>query len=329
MNKILRTVALCAVCAFVPLHSAEADGSHELSLETITTLDPSLGQIPESITADRIGNLYFSSAGQSSIIRRSPNGTLTTVGTLPIAVNTLGVKFGPDGCLYNVSTSLTPTPGAFVWRICRPGDVEQFATLDPTGGPNDLAFDDLGNVYVTDPFLGRIYKVDHRGHVAVWLESPLFAGNATSPVLIFHSVGVDGIAFDRFKQNLYVDNLDFGKIYRIEFRNGEPGRISTFASDPRLTGCDGMAFDENGDLFVAINAQDTLVSVDPRGEIETLATGGLLDSPSSFVFGQTFFDHSEVYVTSSAFLRAFGFQAGTPMPAILRARVRNGGLELP
>ena len=243
MNKTLRTVALCAVCAFVPLHSAAADGSRELSLETLVTLNAAQGQIPESITADHFGNLYFSSAGTSSIVKRSPSGQLTTIGTLPIAVNTLGVKVGPDGCVYNVSTSLTPTPGAFVWRICHEGDVEQFATLDPTGGPNDLAFDDLGNVFVTDPFLGRIYKVDRGGHVRTWLDDPSLAGNPANPVLFFHSVGVDGIAFDRFKQNLYVDNLDFGKILRIAFHEGEPGRISVFASDPRLSGCDGMAFD--------------------------------------------------------------------------------------
>ena len=329
MNRMLRTVALCAVSAFVPLHAAEADGSRELSLESITTLDASQGQIPESVTTDRSGNLYFSSAGQSSVVERSPRGALTTIGTLPIAVNTLGVKVGPDGCVYNVSTSLTPTPGAFVWRICRQGDVEQFATLDPTGGPNDLAFDDFGNLYVTDPFLGRIYKVDRRGHVTTWLEDARLVGNPANPVLFFHAVGVDGIAFDRFKRNLYVDNLDFGTILRIEFREGEPGRISIFASDPRLQGCDGMAFDDDDNLFVAINAQDTLVSVDRHGSIETLASGGLLDGPSSIVFGATEFDRHTVYVTSSAFLRAFGFQAGTPEPAILEARVRHGGLGLP
>jgi sugar lactone lactonase YvrE len=329
MNKRLHTVALCAACAFVPLHSAGADGSRELSLATLVTLDATQGQIPESITADHLGNLYFSSAGTSSIVKRSPGGRLTTIGTLPIAVNTLGVKVGPDGCVYNVSTSLTPTPGAFVWRICHEGDVEQFATLDPTGGPNDLAFDDFGNVFVTDPFLGRIYRVDRSGHVRTWLDDPSLAGNPANPVLFFHSVGVDGIAFDRFKQNLYVDNLDFGKILRIEFHEGEPGRISVFASDPRLSGCDGMAFDDEDNLFVAINAQDTLVAVDPRGSIETLATGGLLDGPSSFVFGATPFDRHTVYVTSSAFLRAFGFQAGTPEAAILEAHVRHGGLNLP
>jgi sugar lactone lactonase YvrE len=329
MNKILRTVALGAVCAFVPMHAAQAGGSPELSIQTITSLNASEGQLPESITADRFGNLYFSSAAQSSIIRRSPDGTLTTIGTLPIAVNALGVKIGPDGCLYNVSTSLTATPGAFVWRICRPGTVEQFATLDPSGGPNDLAFDDSGFLYVTDPFLGRIYKIDHHGDATVWLERPEFLGNSTAPVLDFHAVGVDGIAFDRFKQNLYVDNLDFGKVFRIELHDGEPGRITTFASDPRIVGCDGIAFNDFGDLFVAVNAQDTLVSIDPRGDIETLASGGPLDSPSSFVFGQTLFDHDDVYFTSSAFLREFGFQAGTPLPAILKARVIPGGLELP
>jgi sugar lactone lactonase YvrE len=330
MNKVLRTVALCAMgAAMLVPQAAVADGSRDLQLETVLPLDATAGQIPESITTDHFGNLYFSSAATSSIMKRTPRGEVTTLGTLPIAVNTLGVKVGPDGCVYNVSTSLSATPGAFVWRICRPGDVEQFATLDPSGGPNDLAFDDLGNLYVTDPFLGRIYKVDRHGDASVWLQDPRFLGNAASPVLLFHAVGVDGIAFDRLKRSLYVGNLDFGTIYRIEVRFGQPGDVSVFASDPRLTGMDGIAFDVAEDLYVANNAQDTIVTVDRRGNIDTVATGGLLDGPSSLVFGETPFDQHTLYLTSSAFLRAFGLQPGTPMAAILKSPVQRPGLPLP
>jgi sugar lactone lactonase YvrE len=298
-------------------------------IETLASFDPALGQIPESITTDRHGNLYFSWASTSTIQKRTPDGTISTFGTLPVPVFTLGVKVGPDGCVYTVSTSLSALAGAFVWRICTAGVVEQFATLDATGGPNDLAFDDDGHLYVTDPFLGRIWKLDRHGDARVWLDDPRLVGNAAAPALGFHAVGVDGIAFDEDKRNLYVDNLDYGTILRIEVRDGRPHDVSVFASDPLLRGADGIAFDDRGALVVAVNAQDSLVSIDPRGAITVIDVGGPLDGPSSVVFGATERDAHSLYVTSSAFSRAFGFEAGTPHPALLRLHAEHRGLPLP
>ncbi|HEY4014356.1 MAG TPA: hypothetical protein VGM06_13525 [Polyangiaceae bacterium] len=140
-------------------------------LETLAAFDPTLGQIPESVTTDHEGNLFFSWASTSTIQKRTPDGTITPFGTLPIPVFTLGVKVGPDGCVYTVS--LTATPGAFVWRICTAGAVEQFAVLDPNGGPNDLAFDDDGVLNVTDPFLGQIWRVGRSGEGARLAPGPL------------------------------------------------------------------------------------------------------------------------------------------------------------
>jgi sugar lactone lactonase YvrE len=322
MTRILGVIAVSALSLLIPARSA-------LALETLASFDPSKGQIPESITTDDDGNLYFSWASTSTIQKRSRDGTISTFGTLPIPVFTLGVKVGPDGCVYTVSTSLSPAPGAFVWRICSPGNVEQFAVLDPKGGPNDLAFDDEGNLFVTDPFLGQIWMVSRGGAARVWLQHPLLAGNPVNPVLVFHAVGVDGIAFDRHKRNLYVDNLDFGDIIRIAFDDGVAGDVSLFASDPLLQGADGIAFDRKGNLFVAVNAQDSLVSIDPSGVITTLEQGGLLDGPSSVVFGATDDDRDTLYITSSAFSRAFGFKPGTPHPALLTTRAGHPGLRLP
>jgi sugar lactone lactonase YvrE len=298
-------------------------------LETLAAFDPTLGQIPESVTTDHDGNLFFSWASTSTIQKRTPDGTITAYGTLPIPVFTLGVKVGPDGCVYTVSTSLTATPGAFVWRICTAGVVEQFAVLDPSGGPNDLAFDDDGVMYVTDPFLGQIWRVSRSGDARVWLKDPLLAGNPASPALVFHAVGADGIAFDADKKHLYVGNLDFGTVLEIGIEHGAPRGVSVFASDPRLVGIDGIAFDDEGTLIVAVNAQDSLATVDRGGHVHVVATGGLLDGPSSVVFGDTRADKHTLYVASSAFSRAFGFQTGTPHPALLTQHVEREGLRLP
>jgi sugar lactone lactonase YvrE len=318
------TAAFVALISLLAARSALADAT------VLASFDPTLGQIPESITSDHHGNLFFSWASTGTIQKRSPDGSITTFGMLPISAFTLGVKVGPDGCVYTVSTSLDPaTIGAFVWRICQPGSVEEVAALDPSGGPNDLAFDDDGNLFVTDPFLGRVYEITPRGQVSVWLEDPLLAGNAVSPVLVFHAVGVDGIAFDARDRNLYLSNLDFGTILRVDVDHGRAGKLEVFASDPLLSGADGIAFDREGTLWVAGNAHDQILTVDRRGGVTLRASGGLLDGPSSLVFGETERDEQTLYVANSAFSRAFGFESGTPHPAILETRVRVPGLPLP
>lgn len=285
------------------------------------------GEIPESITGDGEGNLYISVG--STIRRRTPAGVITEFATLPAAIFALGVKVGRDGCVYTASTSLDPTvEGAFVWRACEPGPAEQIAALDPAGGPNDLAFDEDDNLFVTDPVLGRVWKVDPAGDASVFVEDPLLAGNPAAPALIFRPLGVNGIAFDANERFLYLSNTDQGTIVRVR-TSGQPASVAVFAEDPRLRGADGIAFDRAGSLLVNVNATDSVASVNRVGRVQVLAQGGLLDAPSSAVFGATRSDRRQVYVTASAFSRTLGLQPGTPRPALLVADVQTPGLPLP
>ncbi|WAS96326.1 SMP-30/gluconolactonase/LRE family protein [Nannocystis punicea] len=299
----------------------------------VRAFDPAQGELPESITTDWAGNLYMSMG--PTVKRLKPNGQLTTLATPPVPEGTfmLGLKFGWDGYLYAGSGAFAPEPAAaFVWRI-NPitGHTTEYAALDPLGFPNDLAFDDRGDLYVTDPFLGVIWKIDDDGDADVWLADPSLEGDPVTPFLPFHSFGVDGIAFDRWKRNLYVGNLDYGTIVRIPIEcHGEPGEPEVWVDDyDKLAGADGIAFDADGDLYVAVNGQDRLVRVDDDGDVHVLAQGGLLDAPSSVVFGQTLLTRKKLYVTSFAINRALGVVPGTPHPALLSLSVSDPGLLLP
>lgn len=282
--------------------------------------------IPESVTTDVDGTLYVSVG--STIQKRAPGGSFTQLGQLPLPIAALGVKVGPDGCVYNASTSLSDVPGAYVWRLCEDGSVEAFAELDHDGAPNDLAFDDDGTLFVTDPLLGEIWQVSPDGDAAVFVRHSLLAGNPADPALLFRQVGVNGIAFDKHHRYLYVSNTDYGRILRIDLYAAAPTPV-VFAEDARLRGADGIAFDRSGELFVAVNESDTLASVDKRGRVHVLHTGGHLDAPSSVVFGATHADKHTLYTTSSAFSRTLGLQPGTPAPALLTSRVSTPGLPLP
>jgi sugar lactone lactonase YvrE len=284
--------------------------------------------IPESVTTDDAGNLYVSVGNMVQVRPPGAESMFSVFGTLPLPIAALGVKVGPDACVYNASTSLSATPGAFVWKICGAGSVEVFAELDQTGAPNDLAFDDDGSLFVTDPLLGQIWRLDADGNPEVFLQHPLLAGDPASPALLFRQVGVNGIAFDKHHRNLFVSNTDRGTILRIDLRAAAPVPV-VVAQDPRLRGADGIGFDQSGELFVAVNATDTLASVDKRGRVRILATGGYRHGPSSVVFGARHQDKHTLYVMSSAFSRTLGFQLGTPTPALLTLRVATPGSSLP
>ena len=101
-----------------------------------------------------------------------------------------------------------------------------------------------------------------------------------------------------------------------------------FASDARLRGADGIAFDRDQTLWVAVNAADSLLTVNQRAEVRVHARSGLLDAPSSVVFGASHRDRDQLYLMSSAFSRTLGFQPGTPHPALLTVRVATPGLPL-
>lgn len=318
--------AMLAAGLTATLGSANALGEKCGSGPEVVATFVSGQDIPESVTTDDAGNLYVSVG--NTVQRRAPGGAFAVLGTLPLPIAALGVKVGPDGCVYNASTSLSATPGAYVWKLCGAGSVEAFAELDQTGAPNDLAFDDAGDLFVSDPLLGQIWKVDEYGNAAVFLRHALLAGNPADPALLFRQVGVNGIAFDKQQRSLYVSNTDQGTILRIDLRARTPQPV-VFAQDTRLRGADGIGFDQSGELFVAVNKTDTLVSVDKRGRVRVVTSGGHLDAPSSVVFGATHRDKHTLYLMSSAFSRTLGFQSGTPAPALLTLRVSTPGLPLP
>lgn len=329
MQGRFRAVMLALVCAagVVTSGSVTAEAAPPCGAEPRVLQAFVSGQdIPESVTVDEQGTIYVSNG--NNVLFRPAGGAFSVFGTLPLPIAALGVKVGPDGCVYNASTSLSEVEGAYVWRLCEQGSVEVFAELDHAGAPNDLAFDDDGNLLVTDPVLGRIYQIEPDGAVAVLVEHPLLSGDPNNPALVFRPLGVNGIALDARGDNVFVSNTDRGTVLRVPL-TGSTHTPVVFKSDARLRGADGVAFDRSGTLYVTVNASDTLVTLDRQARLRVIESGGLLDAPSSVAFGATRHDKHTLYLTSSAFSRTLGLQPGTPQPALLTLRISTPGLPLP
>lgn len=316
-------LALLAVVTSLPV-IARADVA---SPTLVASFDAAQGQLPESFTTDGHGNFYLSM--NHRVMKLAADGTLSQLAELPAAsdlVFALGVKFGPDGNLYVCVGSFSPADrAASVWRVSpTTGAATELVHLDDAGFPNDLVFDDAGNMFVTDPFLARVWRVTPSAQASVWLADASLAGNPPGGYLFLHDFGADGIAFDRNEHRLYVGNLDRGQIVRVKVLDtGAADVPEVWLTDPRLQGADGMTFDQRGNLYVAVNGQDQVLSVAPSKAISVIASAGALDGPSAVVLGP---DQSTLYVSSFAISSYFGTprsrHPGQPMPNLLSIRLR-------
>jgi sugar lactone lactonase YvrE len=295
----------------------------------LVKLDPNASELPESITTDGEGHVFFS-LFNGQIRELMPDNSTVTVATVPLPAGGVmtGIKVGPDGMIYTTSSGFSPTPpAAFVWRTDPDtGTVEQFATLDPNGFPNDMAFEDDGSFFVTEPFLGLLYHIDSSGFATIATADPLLAGNPAAPAFPTHAFGADGIAWDQTGHYLYVGVIDYGRIVRFPLGCHGLGPAEVVAESPQLKGVDGIALDRSGTIYAAVNTQNLIATVDKHGAISVYATSPLFDSPSGIAFGSGHGDKKTAYISNFAIDSVL---AGvTPHPAILSMPVPVPGAEL-
>jgi sugar lactone lactonase YvrE len=244
---------------------------------------------PEGIAADPRGNIYvssFSSAGAVCVIDR--NGTL--VDTFALGAPLIGMLFAEDAGLYVIDFAnarlLLVDPATHASRTIATG----------LGGPNALARDAERNVFVSDSFGGRIWKIAPDGTTTVWKQDPLLTTAGFPPF------GANGVAFDRNGSSLYVANTGDDHVLRIPVNaDGSAGAVSVFASG--IDGADGIQFDVRGNLYVCANQADEIVVIGPSGSrIATYrGTGSAgLHFPASLVFRGR-----ELFIANLAFDHSF------------------------
>ncbi|MBI2946288.1 MAG: MBL fold metallo-hydrolase, partial [Verrucomicrobia bacterium] len=169
-------------------------------------------------------------------------------------------------------------------------------------GLNDLAFDQRGNLYVTDTPKGIIWKVDPAGKATLWKEDPVLLPQ--TPVVPFPfspGPGVNGIVVNTVKGVVNVLNTTLGGVVQIpiDAESGNAGPASVLVKDASMVGADGITMDVNGTFYVAVNSQNRIVRVTPDGKFSTVAEGGLLHIPSSLAFSPSG-DQNTLYVCNFA-----------------------------
>jgi sugar lactone lactonase YvrE len=297
--------------------------------------------LPTGHTIDKDGDIFLSMGITGEVRKIARNGHQSTVTTFNTGFFTqvpccafLGALAVDDrGDIYALLASFN-APGADthgVWRIRQNGTKSLVTALPTTSLPHAMAFDRRGDLYVTDAFLGRIWRVTPQGQLSVWMEHPLFMPDPNNcPPLEGFPEGLGGIAFDQ-QGDVYVTNLNKATILHVPVRHGGipgPPRIVAGPDCTRLEGIDGIALDVQGNIYVASELKNTVMRVSQRGEITTLVTpDDNTDAPHSVAFGTVGGDKKNLYFANLALSALLGNP--TPRPSLMTIDVGVPGLAVP
>jgi SMP-30/gluconolaconase/LRE-like protein len=304
----IRRLPVAMLLAVLVMVSVAMSAAAAVTFTRVLTAAPP--DLPESISIDHRGDLFLSLPFANKVIEVTPGGAQSTVATFP-SLFPLGVRLDAEG------DAFIAVVGSGVWEVPAGGGAARQLASGP-GLWNGLAFDHLGNLFVSDSAGGAIWRLGRDGSFTKWSDSPLLQGT-TGPgpcglvhpaVPSFGPLGANGLAFDKHG-DLLVANTDFGEVIRIATNpDGSAGAAAVLAGPScDLWGADGVAMDNAGNLYVAANAKGQIDRVDAAGNVEVLAAGSPLSFPSDIAFGTGLGDRKDAFICNFA---AFPTSGGAP-----------------
>ena len=270
---------------------------------------------PAGVALDSAGNVYVADTFNHTIRKISATGTVTTLaGTAGVAGNTDGqgtaarfdhpiaVTTDPAGNVYVADLSNHAirkiNPSGFVTTLAGlPGG---YGSADGTGvaarfsGPNNVAVDAVGNVYVADVNNNTIRKITPSGDVAAFVGTTGVAGSTDGTGASAQFAGPAGVTVDSMG-NIYVADTGNHTIRKVT----PAGAVTTLAGAPGQKGSTdgtgaaarfffprGLVVDGGGNVYVADTFNDTIRKISASGAVTTLAgqagQGGWRDGTGAY-----------------------------------------------
>ncbi len=297
-------------------------------VETHVRYDRDVGERPEGIVMDRAGNLYVTLAPRGEIqkIDRFDSQTLFATFETGPGPGPLGLEVDVRGNVYVAVASFNPASHG-VWRVSCDGSKTRLPGSQGIFWPNALAFDELGNLYITEsltslapPGGGRVWRVAPDGMAEIWANDTLLRGIPSLPPPS-PPLGANGIACRHGK--VYVANTSRGQILRIPVNlDGSAGPVEPvtsgiLAGDFSLFPLDGIALDVRGNFYALVIGFHKLVRLLPDGSLPTVLADDSdgLDFPASAAFGTGRGTRTTLFITN------FSLQPVISNPAVMKIDV--------
>jgi gluconolactonase len=209
----------------------------------------------EGPSFDRKGNLYCVDIPYGRILRVSPGGEFSLAAEYDGEPN--GLKIHKDGRIFVTDQKrgiMTLEPGS--------NEVMPYLVrynLEPFKGPNDLVFANNGDLYFTDQ--GQSGWQDPTGR--------LFCQKAdgTLHVLLTGIPSPNGLVLSPDESVIYLAVTRANAIWRVPItKTGGVNKVGTFIQLSGGGGPDGLAIDEQGNLFIAHPGLGSVWGFNPLGE---------------------------------------------------------------
>ena len=311
-------------------------------ISTLTSFDPFSGELPESIAADRFGNLYVSMSLLGEIWKLDPSGSFQeVVATFPLEgfFGVSALRFDARGNLYATNSSVNAGVRG-VWKIGSGGDKERIVGTGAIPIPNDVAVSPDGTLYITDS-AGAVWRVLHGGAAEIWVQDQTLEG--TGAYGLGFPIGANGIVVVAGRKLPYARGSDQESVGGLVIANAEKGQVvhvpilpdgtagqpTVVIADPSLFGLDGITMDVRGAIYGVANAGNKLVRISSDGsEISEIVSGSPLDFPTGLTFG-TGGERHTLFLVNSAFIHLLHDPPtlGDANPAIIKVRIGAPGIS--
>jgi sugar lactone lactonase YvrE len=132
--------------------------------------------------------------------------------------------------------------------------------------PNAMIFDSQGRLYVSDSFQGAIFRIDGAATCAAPCPVTTIAHDPLLATAGFPPFGANGLALSSDEKTLFVANTGDDRVLKVDLASLAPSKpVTVFAES--INGADGIAFDEDGRLWVAANQNDEVVALNDKGRV--------------------------------------------------------------